>query len=290
MNGLKNFLNKKILLIFPIIIFNGLFFFGSFISGVQSSFGNRFYENGWFIDGQLILLNDSIMKNLSFTIKIAFITTLISLSIGIVGIYIIYQYPLIKQNLKKLLYLPLLTPYLLIAFFMMYAFSTSGLLNRILYALGFIDSLKQAPIFINDLNGRGIILAYIWKTAPFIILVLINSLENFDFRLIKIAESLGNSKFQSFIHILWPQIKNSFLYAGIIVFTFIFSSVEIPLVLGPTRPQMISHWAYQNFQNGDIIYRSRSFAMGTIILILNIIITVMIGYQLLGQVTYEKNN
>lgn len=289
-NGLTKFLNKKTLLILPIIIFNGLFFLGSFISGIHTSFGNVFYENGWFINEKLILLDESILKNLFFTLKIAIITTFISLIIAVIGLYIIYRYPNIKNNLKKLLYLPLLTPYLLIAFFMMYAFSTSGLFNRILYSFGFIENLNHAPIFINDLKGRGIILGYIWKTTPFIILVLMNSLETFDFRLIRIAESLGSSKIQSFYNILWPQMKNSFLYSSIIVFTFIFSSVEIPLVLGPTRPQMISHWVYQNFQNGEIINRSHSFAVGTIILVINIIITVLIGYQLLGQVNYEENN
>jgi len=283
-------LNKKIFLILPIIVFNIIFFFGSFVIGIFSSFGNDFYANGWFINESFILLDASIIKNVIFTSKISFITTLFSLIIALLLLFIIFNYPIAKKYFKKILYLPLLTPYLLIAFFMMYAFSTSGLFNRILYNLGFINNMNQGFILINDLEGKGIILAYLWKTTPFILLVLINSLDHFDFRLLTIAESLGSSRIQSFFNIIWPHIKNSFLYSGIIVFTFIFSAVEIPLVLGPTRPQMIGHWAFQNFQNGEIIHRSQSLAIGTIILLLNIIITLFIGYKLLGKVTYEKNH
>lgn len=288
-NGLKKSLNKKIFLILPIMIFNSIFFFGSLIIGIFSSFGNTFYDNGWFIDQEFILLNHNILNNILFTLKISSIATLMSLKIALLLLYLIYTSPSLKRFLKKFLYLPLLTPYLLIAFFMMYTFSTSGLFNRMLYNIGFIDDLNQGIIFINDLGGRGIILAYIWKTTPFILLLLINSLDHFNFELLTIADSLGSSKLQSFYNILWPHIKNSFLYSGVIIFTFIFSSVEIPLILGPTRPQMIGHWAFQNFQNGSIAFRSQSLAMGSVILLLNIIITLFIGYKLLGQVNYEKN-
>jgi len=289
-NGLMKSLNKKIFLILPIIIFNIIFFFGSFIIGIFSSFGNTFYENGWFIDNNFILLDKNILRNIIFTFKISSIATFISLVLALILLYLIFNNTHLKVFLKKFLYLPLLTPYLLIAFFMMYAFSTSGLFNRILFNLGVIHDLSQGIVFINDISGRGIVLAYIWKTTPFILLVLINSLEHFDFKLLTIAESLGSSKLQSYNNILWPHIKSSFLYSGMIVFTFIFSAVEIPLILGPTRPQMIGHWAFQNFQNGEIALRSQSLAIGSVILFLNIIITLFIGYKLLRQVSYEKNN
>jgi len=289
-NGLKKSLNKKILLVLPIILFNGLFFFGSFISGIYASFGNTFYKNGWFIDGRFIVFEEKILQNVIFTFKIASITTLIGLGLALTLLYLIYQSAPLKTVIKKLLYLPLLTPYLLIAFFMMYAFSTSGMFNRLLYNIGLIDQLNQGLILTNDLRGKGIILTYLWKTTPFILLVLMNSLENFNFKLITIAESLGSTKLQSFFKIIWPHLKKSFSYSGIIVFTFIFSAVEIPLVLGPTRPQMIGHWAFQNFQNGEIIFRSQSLAVSTMILFINIIIILFIGYKLLGQVNYEKNN
>ncbi len=289
-NGSKKYLNKKIFLILPILIFNAIFFFGSFVTGIFSSFGNNFYNNGWFVDKTFILLDQEIIRNIFFTLRISAFSTFFSLTIALFLLFIIFNHPIAKKYFKKILYLPLLTPYLLIAFFMMYAFSTSGLFNRILFSLGIVDNLSDGLILINDLNGKGIILAYIWKTTPFILLVLLNSLDHFDFRLLTIAESLGSSKLQSFYNIIWPHINSSFFYSGIIIFTFIFSAVEIPLILGPTRPQMIGHWAFQNFQNGEIIYRSQSLAIGTVILCLNIIITLFIGYKLLGQVTYEKNH
>jgi putative spermidine/putrescine transport system permease protein len=283
-------LNKKIFLILPIIIFNAIFFFGSFIIGIFSSFGNHFYENGWFIDQLFILFNEEIINSIIFTLKISAFSTFISLTVALILLFIVFNHSTTKKIVKKILYLPLLTPYLLIAFFMMYAFSTSGLFNRLLFSLGIVTNLSDGFILINDLGGKGIILTYIWKTTPFILLVLLNSLDHFDFRLLTIAESLGSSKAQSFYNIIWPHINSSFFYSGIIVFTFIFSAVEIPLILGPTRPQTLGHWAFQNFQNGEIIFRSRSLAIGTVILCLNIIITLFVGYKLLGQVNYEKNH
>jgi putative spermidine/putrescine transport system permease protein len=199
-------------LILPILVFNIIFFFSSFIIGIFSSFGNAFYVNGWFIDNQFILFDITIIRNIIFTLKISTVSTLVSLIIALVLLFLIYNHPVTKKYFKKILYLPLLTPYLLIAFFMMYAFSTSGLFNRILYTLGLVNNLSDGLILINDLHGKGIILAYIWKTTPFILIVLINSLEHFDFRLLTIAESLGSSKLQSFLNIstveqIWLNVR-----------------------------------------------------------------------------------
>ena len=278
--GKKKYLNKKYLLILPILLFNIIFFIGSLFNGISLSFGNEFYKNGWFLDKNFIFFNEEILNSFTFTLKISLITTLISLFISLIGIYFIYNKPKVKSFFTKILYLPLLTPYILIAFFMLYTFSTSGFINRLLYRFNIIRNLKTAPIYINDLNGLGIILGYLWKTIPFVFIILLNSLETFNNRLLKISESLGANERSSFKYIIWPHLKKHLFYSGIIVFSFVFSSVEIPLILGPTRPEMLSQWVYKNFQHGQIVNRSNSFSIATIILTINILVTVYISNKI----------
>lgn len=267
-------------MIFPIILFNTIFFIGSLFNGITLSFGNKFYKNGWFLNNKFIFFNESILKSFTFTLKISVITTLISLLISLIGIYLIYNRPKLKSKFTKILYLPLLTPYILIAFFMLYTFSTSGFVNRLLFKLNIIKSLDTSPIFINDLNGLGIILGYLWKTIPFVFIILLNSLDTFNENLLNISKSLGANKSKNFKYIIWPHLKKHLFYSGIIIFSFIFSSVEIPLVLGPTRPEMLSEWVYKNFQHGHIVNRSNSFSLATIILTINILVTIYISKKI----------
>lgn len=282
--------NKKILFIIPIMLFNAIFLLGAIIFGFINSFGNEYYDNGWFINNKFILFDSNILNSLKFTFRISVINTAFSMAIALVIIYIIFFNPKIKLGLKKFLYLPILTPYLLIAFFMMYSFSTSGFLNRLFFNLGIINSLESAPIYINDLKGKGIVLAYLWKTTPFVIIVLLSTLDNFDKDLLKVSSSLGANRFQNFIYIILPFIKKSIFYSGIIIFSFVFSAIEIPMILGPTRPQTLSVWAYENFKNGLISKRSMSLAINSIVLIFNIVVMIFLEYKLLGEIKNEKAN
>lgn len=282
-------LHKEIFFLLPILSFNLVFILGGTIKGFIDSFGNTFYINGWFLEGRFIFQNRSILHSLLYTFKIALISALFSLTIALVIIYIIHMSPELRKTIKRFFYLPILTPYLLIGFFMLYTFSTSGFFNRILYHFGLIESLSAAPIYINDPSGLGIILAYIWKASPFFTMFILSVYENFNQQYLLISTSLGATQTKTFFTIVLPYLKKSIIYATVIIFIFIFSAIEIPLILGATRPQTLSQWAYQNFQNGSLTHRSQSLAINSSILILNMFIISVIAFSFFKEKNHEKD-
>lgn len=286
---IKSFNSTGIILILPIVLFNVFFFLGGIILGVKNSFGNTYLNNGWFLKGHFLFNSPLIIDSLLFTIKIACISTIGALIISLIILYFFYSELLSLDFGTRFLYLPVLTPYILVAFIMLYTFTTSGFLNRLLYHFQFIESLSTAPIYMNDPQGMGIILGYLWKSTPFFTLMLLTAFRSLDSRYLKISTSLGASKSTSFFMIILPQLKSSIIYATLIIFTFIFSSIELPLFLGPTRPQTLAVWAYQNFKNGPFENQSVTLAINTFLLCCNIFVVSFIGSKYLKEVTYEED-
>ncbi|WP_139653696.1 ABC transporter permease [Raoultibacter phocaeensis] len=163
--------------------------------------------------------------------------------------------------------IPLMTAHTLVVLFVVSLFAGTGLVPRVLYALGLIEGIGGFPSVVGDPSGWGIVLVYLWKEIPFVAFCTITIMANVSDRFGEAARTLGASAIRSFFTITLPLCKGALAKAFLIVFAFSFGAYEVPFLLGPTLPKAIPVLAYLEFQNPDILNRSYAMAINGIMVL-----------------------
>ncbi|OEF97581.1 hypothetical protein BHF68_04535 [Desulfuribacillus alkaliarsenatis] len=232
---------------------------------VESVSGGTGVGESWTLEHyQRLIANDVFWESFIFSIKVTSISTLISLFIGVIIARTLYQC-FISDYAKLLTWVPMLIPHFVAAYMVILLFSPSGWFSSIGYQLGLIEYQSQFPILVMDRAGIGIILAYIWKQVPFVVLMVLPVYYQLDKRYLEVARTLGSNKRQVFFTVEWPWLYPVVIEVGIILFAFIIAAFEIPYLLGSTFPKMLSVVTYQWFYEGS--WSQRPLAMAAMSLL-----------------------
>jgi len=143
--------------------------------------------------------------------------------------------------------------------------SPSGLLSRLLFALGWISSDQDFPLLVNDSANLGVMIHFLWKEIPFMTLILLAVLRGIRPEYGIQARALGASPWQCFWHVTLPLLRPGILSASLIVFGFIFGSFEVPFLLGSTSPKTLPILVYEAFTDVDLAQRAVAVALGLIL-------------------------
>lgn len=227
----------------------------------------------------------SFWDSLYFSLKVTVISTLISLLIGI-GVTKLLHELLIKKIWKQLVWLPMLFPHFIAGYLILLLFSPSGFFSTLIYQMQLITDMSQFPIVVMDRQGVGIMLTYIWKEIPFVVLMLLPVYAQIDQRYHDVVRTLGGSKWESFRTVEWPWLFPVVIETGLIIFAFVFAAFEVPYLLGATYPKMLPVLAYQWFFEGD--WSNRPLAMASMLLItLFIMLMSLLFFYLLQRKRYN---
>lgn len=144
--------------------------------------------------------------------------------------------------------LPLLTPSLLSAIALLYAFGNQGVLRPLWQALGF-DSIYGAS---------GVVLAQVFATLPHALMILLTALQLGDQRLYDASKALGASSWRSFYSVTLPAARYGLISAALLVFTLVLTDFGIPKVIGGNFPLLATDVfklvvGQQDFQRGAIV-------------------------------------
>lgn len=150
--------------------------------------------------------------------------------------------------------------------------SPSGLVARLLYALGWIRSDQDFPLLVNDAANIGVLTHFFWREIPFITLILLAVLRGINPAYEMQARALGASPWQCFWNVTLPMMKTGISSASLIVFGYIFASFEVPFLLGSSRPRTLPVLVYRAFTDSDLARRQEAIALGMILSILSILI------------------
>ena len=178
-------------------------------------------------------------------------------------------------------------PHLVVAVGIIFVFSQSGLLARMLAQMSIISSPGEFPVSVKDKYGIGIILAYIWKESSFFFIILMSVLQSLGENYEELAQSLGANKWQRFRFVILPLVMPSLFSASIIVFAFSFGAYEVPALLGVNYPQMLPVMSFEFFLNPDLNARSEGMALSIIIAL--IVMILVIFYFWLTQSKIRKD-
>ena len=273
------------LLLIPQILILIIFVIG-LINGITQSFGviPAFNLTKPTLNYYKEVLSSSQMKSsILFSLYIAFTSSLFAVVIGTLICVIIVMNKKTKWFYEKLIEIPVIVPHIVVAIFILNIFSKSGLMARILAALGIISSQEQFLNLIYDKYGIGIILAYLWKEIPFIIYFVLAIMSNINDSLGEAAINLGANKYETFKRVTLPLCRNTIFSGFLIIFVFAIGAYEIPQLLGPTLPKALPVLSYIQYIHPNLQNRPYAMALNGIIIIISLIAAV-IYYNLI------KNN
>ena len=158
------------------------------------------------------------------TLKLALTTCFFLALIGTpLAYYLAFKSKKVKPFLESIVTLPLVLPPTVIGFYLIVFFSPDRALGKF-----FILLTGEQLIF----SFYGLVLASIIYSLPFWVQPLQASLEKIGKDTLKTSESLGASKFDTFINVIIPLSKKGFLTSFIISFAHTMGEFGIVLMVG----------------------------------------------------------
>ena len=158
------------------------------------------------------------------TLKLALTTCFFLALIGTpLAYYLAFNSKKVKPFLESIVTLPLVLPQTVIGFYLIVFFSPDKSFGKF-----FILLTGEQLIF----SFYGLVLASIIYSLPFWVQPLQSSLEKICKDTLKTSESLGASKFDTFINVIIPLSKKGFLTSFIISFAHTMGEFGIVLMVG----------------------------------------------------------
>ena len=168
--------------------------------------------------------SNSDLNAVFITLKLALTTCFFLALIGTpLAYYLAFKSKKVKPLLESIVTLPLVLPPTVIGFYLIVFFSPDTALGKF-----FILLTGEQLIF----SFYGLVLASIIYSLPFWVQPLQSSLEKIGKDTLKTSESLGASKFDTFINVIIPLSKKGFLTSFIISFAHTMGEFGIVLMVG----------------------------------------------------------
>lgn len=211
-----------------------------------------------------VWMSGELITSLGYSVLISAFAVLLSV-LGALGFVISQRNRSKKNEVSLMLYLPLAMPGIVLSFFLLQWMGKSGMLSRLAYKFGIIESVAEFPNLVNDNFAFGITVAFVGVVLPFFILLFQNIYhqESID-RLETLASSLGASSKQ-----IWWTITTKVLLSKtwpviMLYFIFLMGAYEIPLVLGQEHPQMLSVLIVRELQQYDLNRLSEGYVIAVV--------------------------
>ncbi|WP_347861001.1 ABC transporter permease [Salimicrobium sp. PL1-032A] len=238
---------KPWLLLSPALIFLLLPLYGltsAFWNSVtpQGTFSLKLYED--------LFTNGEFLSSLAYSLWVALAATVLSLVFGW-GITRVFTSILAGTGGKLAAWLPMIFPHFVWAYLVLLLFREGGVVSGV---------IPGDPSLAQDPRGIGIILTYIGKETPFVILMLLPVYLTRERLYDDLVETLGGSFFSRVRDAEWPWVAPVLIETGLILFAFTFSAYEVPALVGATFPEMVSVLTYDWFYSGDWSERPLAFA------------------------------
>ena len=181
---------------------------------------------------------DLYSRDLVFTVWIVALSTLLIalVAIAIGGYLTLGENPRAVALLRWLYRWPLFIPFVVAGQVMRTFLAKNGMLNHVLLGAGLIEPLQAE----SWLDWRGIVVAFVWKQAPFVTLLLAGAMASLERQHIEAARNLGAPRWRVLIDIVLPQVRGTLLVGLVLSFVTMLSVLSVPLMINPNSPTMMT--------------------------------------------------
>lgn len=238
--------------------------------GIVPAVGLKQFTLSYYQD---VFTNVNLKTSFLLSLYISLVSSVLAVVLGVVISGAAVSTGLIKSRMFQIINIPVIVPHTVSALLMINMFSQSGIIARIAYRLQLIQGQEGFLPLIFDERAVGVILAYLWKEIPFVVLVTATIMGNINLSLGEAALNLGASKWQVFRKITLPLCLPSIMTSFIIVFAFSFGAYEVPYLLGVTEPKALPVRAYVEYTHPDLAHRPYAMVLNSIMIFLSVLIT-----------------
>jgi len=221
------FKSSNLLLWILPLVFLGIFFFFPLAKITQLSFARA---EGGFLGGLWNALNTpTVSKVVGFTFKQAFLSTILTLAVGLPGAYLFGKFQFRgKKILRALTGVPFVMPTLVVAAGFYALLGPNGWVNEVLMR---ILQLETPPIqFVNSFAA--ILTAHVFYNTTIILRIVGDYWSRLDPRMEQAARVLGANRWKTLREITLPLLLPAIAASSLLVFIFDFTSFGVVLVLG----------------------------------------------------------
>jgi len=223
------------ILVFPAVMVILLLYLYPFLASFWKSFISK--------EGALSLVNYEktlhlyrydILFTMGVTAFSTFIATVLSI---LVAVYLRLTKGWLANSIGILYRLPIFLPFVVIAQMMRSFLAPHGILNLFLAKLGLINIENPLQLF----NWVGLTFGFVWKQAPFMILIILGGFQMIDNSYIEAAKSVGAKLPQIITKVLIPMNKPTILIAVTLVFCSLVGCFSFPyMLIGGKSPVTIT--------------------------------------------------
>lgn len=222
------------------------------------------FRKGWTLQyWNAALENNSLIGAVSLSLAVTTCVTLVSASISLATV-------MIKPQLRAsplffaMLCLGMGTPSAVTALTVYQILSGGGLLARLCFRFGWIQSPTEFPQLVNDTWAIGIIVSLVIGSLPLLLLYFSQLWTTIKAdRLCELAESLGASRWQARTKVALPMLLDRGKSMLLLVFLLNLGSYETPLLLGRQSPQMFSVLTQRRSGIYDLTKRPEAYVLAT---------------------------
>ena len=263
-------MNKKTpyILIMPIALLGVIFIFGV-VNGIIQSFGYipafnlvnvtlSYYKE--------ILSDPTFLDSLKVSLQISVISSVLAAILGIILTAALVYTGHTEGRVLQVIKLAIIIPHTIVALFSISILSQNGLLARVFYRSGLINTQRGFPLLLYTKNNLGIILGYIWKEVPFVAYFSLALMSGINNTLGEASENLGASKLKTFLYIILPLSMPAIRKAFLIILTFSFGAYDLPFLLGATVPKALPVQAHIEYIHPNLRHRPYTMAINGLIL------------------------
>ena len=181
---------------------------------------------------------DLYRTDLLFTVGIVLLSTLLIglVAIAIAGYLTLGENPGAVAILRWLYRWPLFIPFIVTGQIMRTFLAKNGMLNHVLIGSGLIEPLSAQSL----LDWRGIVVAFVWKQAPFVTLLVAGAMASLEPQHIEAARNLGARRLRVLLDIVLPQVRGTVLVGLVLSFVTMLSVLSVPMMINPNSPTMIT--------------------------------------------------
>ncbi len=221
------FKSSNLLLWILPLLFLGIFFFFPLAKITQLSFARA--EGGFLAGLWNALTTPTVSKVVGFTFKQAFLSTILTLAVGLPGAYLFGKFQFRgKKILRALTGVPFVMPTLVVAAGFYALLGPNGWVNEVLMR---ILQLETPPIqFVNSFAA--ILTAHVFYNTTIILRVVGDYWSRLDPRMEQAARVLGANRWKTLREITLPLLLPAIAASSLLVFIFDFTSFGVVLVLG----------------------------------------------------------
>ena len=185
-----------------------------------------------------------------FTVAIVLLSSALiaAVAIAIAGYLTLGEHERTRKLLRWLYRWPLFIPFVVTGQVMRTFLAKNGMLNHVLVGGGLIDPMAAQSL----LDWRGIVIAFVWKQAPFVTLLLAGAMASIDVQHSEAARNLGAPRWRVLLEIVLPQVRGTLLVGVVLSFVTMLSVLSVPMMINPNSPTMMTvDVAYRISTHGD---------------------------------------